>query len=137
MIAVFAKVNALPDSHVQTSVGDGDGQADATQRRLCMGRHVVGSFQCMLILWTVLWDEAVEDGLHVGPHVWVGILIDAQSATRMLAEYVDDASLWQLGQLSNELARHQMEASRLGGKCYLNLLNHFFQAFTTSPIYME
>ena len=45
--------------------------------------------------------------------VWVCILVDAQTTTRMLAEYIDDASLWQLGQLTHNLTRHQMETARL------------------------
>ena len=41
------------------------------------------------------------------------IYIDAQSATRMLAEYVDNARLRQLGQLTQNLTGYQMESTRL------------------------
>jgi hypothetical protein len=47
----------------------------------------------MLILRSILWYKTVEDGFHINPYVWFSIFIDAQSATRMLAEYVDDTSL--------------------------------------------
>ena len=54
----------------------------------------------MLIFWTILWDKTIENGLHIHSHIRVCILVDAQSATRMLAEYIDDARLRQLGHLS-------------------------------------
>ena len=68
----------------------------------------------MLILGPILWNKAVEDGFHIHADVRVGILIDAQSTARMLAEYVHDARLRQLGQLTHYLAGHQMESARLG-----------------------
>jgi hypothetical protein len=83
-----------------------------------MSWHIISPLQRMFIFWTVLWDKTkvstirpVEYGFHVYPNIGVCILIDAQSATRMLAEYVDDTSLRQLGQLTYYLASHQMEAS--------------------------
>ena len=65
-----------------------------------MSWHIVSTFQSMLVLWTILGNEAVEYGFHIYPHIRVCILIDAQSATRMLAEYIDDTRLRQLGQLA-------------------------------------
>jgi hypothetical protein len=111
------------------SVGDGDGQADTAQGRLCMGRHIVSSFQRMHILWPILRDKAVEDDFHIYTNIWICILIDAQSAARMLAEYVDDTGLRQFWQLTHYLACHQMKASWLGRKYYLYLLNHSFVSF--------
>ena len=73
--------------------------------------HIIGTFQGMLIVGLIFWNETVEDGFHINPYVWIRIFIDAQSATRMLAEYVDDTSLRQLWQLAQYLASHQMEAS--------------------------
>ena len=81
--------------------------------------HIISTLQSMLILRSILWYKTVEDGFHINPYVWISIFIDAQSATRMLAEYVDDTSLRQFWQLAQYLASHQMEASRLGSKCYL------------------
>ena len=65
----------------------------------------------MLILWAILTitllslirhfgDETVENGFHIHTDIRVCILVDAQSATRMLAENVDDARLRQLGKLT-------------------------------------
>jgi predicted DNA-binding protein (MmcQ/YjbR family) len=58
-----------------------------------VGWHIVCTFQRMLVLRTVLWNQAIEDGFHINPHVWITVLIDAQSATRMLREDVHDARL--------------------------------------------
>ena len=57
-------------------------------------------------------------------NVRIRVLIDTQSATGMLAEYVDDASHRQLGQLTQNLAGYQVKAARLVSKCNLYLLYH-------------
>ena len=62
---------------------------------------------------SVLWNEPIENGFHINTNIGICILIDAQSATRMLAEYIDDARLRQLGQLAQYLTGHQMESARL------------------------
>ena len=90
-----------------------------------MGWHVIGSFQCVFVLWSVLRHQTVENGFHIHTHIRVCVLVDAKSATRMLAEYVDDACLRQLGQLTQYLARYQMETTGFGFKRYLSLLYHF------------
>ena len=89
-----------------------------------MSRHIIGTFERMLILRTIFRDEAIEDGFHVHTNLRVCILIDAQSATGMLAEYADDASLRQLRQLTHYLTCHQMKAARLGDETYFYLLYH-------------
>ena len=68
----------------------------------------------------------VEDGCHVVAHVGVGILVDAQSATGVLAKDVDDARLGKRGQLPHDLVRHQMEATRLGMERNFYLLYHIY-----------
>ena len=89
-----------------------------------MGGHIVDSLQGVLILTAVLRNKPVENGFHIQTHIRVSIFVDSESATGMLAENMDDASLWQLGQLAHYLASHQMKASRLWTKSYLYLLNH-------------
>ena len=54
----------------------------------------------MFIFWSVLRNKTVKYGFHIHSNIGVCILIDAQTATRMLAEYIDDARLRQLGQLA-------------------------------------
>jgi hypothetical protein len=68
----------------------------------------------MLVLGTILWNQSIENGLHIQTNIWICILIDAQSTTRMLAEYIHDARLRQLWQLTQNLIGHQMESARLG-----------------------
>ncbi len=60
-----------------------------------MSWHVIGTLQSMLIVRLILWNQAIEYGFHVNPHVWITILIDAQSTTRMFCEDVDNTSLRQ------------------------------------------
>jgi hypothetical protein len=71
-----------------------------------MGRHVIRTLQGVFVLWPILGNEPIEDGFHIYTDIRIGILIDAQSATGMLAEYIDQARLWQRGQLAQDLACH-------------------------------
>ena len=76
----------------------------------------------------------VEDGFHIHTNIWICIFIDAQSTARtcslclqrtgMLAEYIDDTRLRQLGQLTQNLTRHQVEASAFWLQDYFYLLYH-------------
>ena len=100
IVAVFAEVYALPRSHVQPAIGYGNGETHTAQRRFGMCWHVITSFQRMLIIGLVFWHQMVEDGFHVHTHVRVVILIDAQSAARMLGEDIDNACVGQLRQLA-------------------------------------
>ncbi len=93
IITELTKVDSLPGSHIQVSVGDGNGYADTAKSRLCMSWHVIGTLQSMLVVGLILWNYAIEDGFHVNPHIWITVLIDAQSTTRMLREDIDDTSL--------------------------------------------
>ena len=122
IIAVLAEVDALPSAKIQTAIGDGDGDADTTQCRFCMSRHIVSTFQGVLILWTILRNQSVEDGFHIDANIRVAVLVDAQSATGMFREDGHDARLRQFRQLTHYLARHQMEASVFRLQDYLYLL---------------
>jgi len=95
IIAVLAEVYALPSAKIQTSVSNRNSNTDTAQRGLGMGWHIISSFQGMLILWTVLRNQTVEDGLHIYTNIRISILIDAQSTTGMLREDVHDTSLRQ------------------------------------------
>ena len=58
---------------------------------------VNSTFQRMFVFWSVLRNKTVEYGFHIHPNIRVCILVDAQSATRMFTEYIDDTRLRQLG----------------------------------------
>ena len=87
-----------------------------------MGRHIVGTLQCMFIFRTILRHETVEDGLHIHANIGIAVLVDAQSAAGVLREDVHNACLRQLRQLAHYLARHQMEATTFRLQGYFNLL---------------
>ncbi len=79
--AVFTKlaeVNTLPSAEVQSAVGNGNGKAHAEERALGVGRHVISSFQGMVIIRFVLPYHVVEYLLHITAHVWIGILVDGE-----------------------------------------------------------
>ena len=88
VISIFAEVDTLPSAKIQTTVSYGNSNTDTAQRGLGMSGHIIGTFQGMLILWAVLRNQSVEDGFHIHTNIWICILIDAQSATGMLAEYI-------------------------------------------------
>lgn len=78
VIAELAQVNALPCAKIQSSVGDGNSEADTKQRAFCMRGHIVGTFKHMVVVWFVLLDNMIHNLLHVASHVRVGIFIDAE-----------------------------------------------------------
>ena len=76
IVSELAEIDTLPRTEVEPSVGDGDAEADAKERTLGMGRHVVGTLQHMVVVRLALPDDVVHDFLHIRAHVGVGILID-------------------------------------------------------------
>ena len=102
VIAVLAEVDALPSAEIQAPVSNGNGQTDTAQRGLGVSRHVIGSFQGVLVLRAVLRNQTVENGFHIYTNIRVGVLIDAQSATGMLREDVHNACLGQFWQLAQD-----------------------------------
>ena len=118
-------------------IGDRDGDADTTQCRFGMSRHIVGTLQRMFILRTILRHEAIEDGFHIDANIRVAVLVDAQSATGMFREDGHDARLRQFRQLTHYLARHQMEATTFRLQGYFNLLYHTGCKGTNKNRYVE
>ena len=89
-----------------------------------MSRHIIGTLQGVLVFWAILGYETIEDSLHIDTHIWIFILIDAQSTAGVLAEEVDDARLRQLGQLAQNFARYQVEPARFRLQGYFYLFYH-------------
>ena len=114
VVAELAEIDALPGAKVQPSARDGYGDADAAERALGMGGHIVGTLQHMVIVGFVLLDHPVENLFQVRPHIRVGILIDAQGATGVLDEEMQQPRLWQRGQMSHHFGGDEMESSALG-----------------------
>ena len=112
MVAEFTKIDALPSAYVQTATGDGDGDVDSCKASLGMCRHVVAAFKGVLVIRLVLRDEMVEYGRQVATHVWVVVLIETKSTTRMLHKQMQQPHLGQRWQLACDFAGYQMTASR-------------------------
>ncbi len=115
----------MPGAEVQTAIGDGDGDANTAKCRFGVGRHIVCTFQRMLVLWTVLRNQAVEDGFHIHANIGIAVFVDTQSTAGVLREDVYNARLWQFWQLAQYFARHQMKTAtfRLQGYFYLQYHN--------------
>ena len=124
--AVLTEIDSLPGTEVETTVGDGDGEADAAEDGLGMSWHIVGSFKGMLIVGTALWYQTVEDVFHIDTHIGVAVLVDAEAATGVLGEDIDDAGLWQGWQLAHDVASDEVESARHGSQGDFCLLNHCF-----------
>ena len=124
-VAKLTEVDALPGAEIQSAIGDGNGDADTTQCRFGVGRHIVSTLQCMFVLRTVLWNQAIKDGFHIHANIWIAVLVDTQSAAGMFREDVHNARLWQFGQLAHYLARYQMESTTLWVQSNLYLLYHY------------
>ena len=63
VIAEFAEVNALPDTEIETTFGDGYGQADACHGTFGMGGHVIITFTVMGIVALALPYQLVENNI--------------------------------------------------------------------------
>ena len=84
--------------------------------------YIVGTLQRMLILRTILWNQSVEDSLHIDANIWITVFVDAQSATGVFRENVHNAGLRQFRQLTYYLARHKMESATFRFQGYFYLL---------------
>ena len=80
VIAELAKINTLPCAKIQFSVGDRNGDAYAKQRTFGMRRHIVSTFQHMVVVWLVLPDDVIHNLLHIASYIRIGILVHAESA---------------------------------------------------------
>ena len=67
----------------------------------------------------------VQRSGQVGPHVGVGILVDAEGTRSVLHEQVEQSGLWQrLGQVFHDFARNQVAAPAPGRQVERGLLYH-------------
>ena len=66
---------------------DGDDERHAEKRRLDVGRHVIGTFQRVLI-GKILGSQCVGQGFQVISHFRGGVFIDRQGGRRVLEKQV-------------------------------------------------
>ncbi len=115
VIAVLAKKNALPGAQTRFSALDGNRKRTAQQRRLHMGRHIVGAL-AGVPMGEILGGDGRQRAFEIQGDIRVGVLVDRERGRRVLDENVhqagsDLAKLWQSGQ---DLVGHQMEAGGQG-----------------------
>ncbi len=56
-----------------------------------MRRHIVGSFQCVSVIFGILRYRIIEVALKIGPHIRGSILVYSQRSGRVADEYVCDS----------------------------------------------
>ena len=115
MIAELAEIDALPDTYVQTPIGDGDGEAGSAEGCLGMGGHIVIAFACMLVIRFPFLYEAVEDGFHICLYVRVCILVDGEACACMLDEQMQDSGRRKRWKVAYNLLCHQVKATPARG----------------------
>ena len=112
--------NPLPRARVQSTVGDGHADARADQRALDVRRHIVGAFGRVAVqrAFPVFRRQSVQRIAHIRAHVRVPVLVEAQTARRVLHEQVQDPGLVLLDfrQFFDDLVRDQVAAARAGGQ---------------------
>ena len=106
-------------------IGYRDVETYAREGRLGVCRHVVVSFECVGVIRLTFGHNAVEDALHVGAHIRVGVLIDGESAAGVLHEEVEQPFARQGRKLTYYFVGYEVEATAARLQCYFNLFYHF------------
>ena len=90
-----------------------------------MRRHVVVAFEGVGVIRLAFGHNAVEDALHVGAHIRVGVLIDGESAAGVLYKEVEQPFARQGRKLTYYFIGYEVEATSVRLQCYFNLFYHF------------
>jgi hypothetical protein len=77
VIAVFAQIYALPGPQVKAAAVDREGQVETGERRLGVGRHVVGPLQGVGP-GEVFGDGFVDPGPEIPAHVGRSVLVQGE-----------------------------------------------------------
>ena len=115
----------LPCPRRQPPVGNRDRYARAYQCALDMCRHIITPLSIMPIQATllILRHNAIERITHIGAHILIPVLVEAERAARVLDEERQEPDLvvFELGELLDDRVRYQVRASAARGerKCFL------------------
>ena len=90
-ISVLHKPHALPSSHPQMTVSDGNSERHSAYHTLYVSRHIVRSFIVMLIKFFPLGSNSVQSFFHVFPDSGVGVLVYANTCGGVKQEDVAKA----------------------------------------------
>lgn len=91
VVAVLTEVDALPDTQIQASVGDGDRDRVAQHGRFQVSGHIVGALVVVLVVRGVFRNGLVEVPFEVTPDGWVGVFVDCQAGGGVLDKYVQQS----------------------------------------------
>ena len=124
MVPEFAEIYALPCPEVQPPIADGDCQGDADERRLYVRWHVVCPLVRVQIQAAALRSYPVKGVREVGANVGVEVLVDAQCATCVKDEQVQQSLLRKLPYVGENLIRNQVATPGAGLQRELVLCYH-------------
>lgn len=130
VVAELTKVDALPSSKVEPSVGDGDIDAHTGNDALGMCGHIVRAFEDVTVVRHIFRYKPVVNSFHVTPHVRVPVLADTQCAAGMLHKEIEQSCFRQLWQMPEHFVGYQMEATRPGLQLKFYLLYHQLYSFS-------
>ena len=106
-------------------IGYRDAETYAREGRLGVCRHVVVAFEGVGVIRLTFGHNAVEDALHVGAHIRIGVLIDGESAAGVLHEEVEQPFARQGRKLTYYFIGYEVEATSARLQGYFNLFYHF------------
>ena len=117
MRTMFAQVDSLPGTQVEPALSDGDRKGATQQRRLDVGRHVVGAFARMPIGKRFRSDR-LQGVFQIVGDVGIGVFVNRQRCRGMLQEQVEQshADFPQFRQGRQDLLGDEMKPTRLGGE---------------------
>lgn len=55
-----------------------------------MGGHVVGTLVNVAVERVSIWDQTIEEGVQIAPHVWIGIFLDDERCRCVVDEHVSE-----------------------------------------------
>lgn len=113
IITEFTEIDALPCAEIQATFSDGNADTYTAYCALGVCRHVIRSFKDMVIVWFVLFDQAIEYLLHVRAYVRISVFIDTQRTAGMLYKEVQESCLWQFREIIEYFSCYKMEPPAL------------------------
>lgn len=94
MVAVLAEINTLPGAKVKPAICDRDLHRGAQERGLDVGRHVIGTFEGVLVVGSIFRHHLVKLTFEINPHGGVSIFVDRKAGGSMLNENMKHAGLY-------------------------------------------
>ena len=74
--SMFIDIYTLPGSESQPSSTDWNRKLRLGQSRTDMGRHIVGTFQCMHVQAVIFGCNAIKKRLQVDPDIWIRVFLN-------------------------------------------------------------